>query len=402
MQDPVTHAPLEEPEREVIWHGEGPLVSQQSSGERGRPSRPLMSTLSDDVRTVSEDVLRRGVTRSVHGTFAGLEAFYLTEEDRRELQALPGYRRWLRRTWWLVRGLLLKLTPARRIMLAAALVSILLGYGRVDINTVHIAFRMQWLANILLLTLLGLELKDKLVARDELEAGRAVQLALMPTARPRVPGWDVWLYTRPANDVGGDLVDHLALDDRHHAVVLGDVAGKALPAALLSVKLQATIRALAPNYADLGALGAALNRILHRDGLPTRFASLVYAELTADSGKVRLLNAGHMPPLHLHGASLTVLPRGSMVLGMMPDVPFLEQGATIDTGDMLIVYSDGVSEAMNEAGDFFGDERLQALALELRAMTAPDAGAVILDGLSRFVGEAPQNDDVSLMVLRRI
>ena len=346
--------------------------------------------------------MRRGVTRSVHGTFAGLEEFYLTEEDRRHLQTLPRFRRLLRRVWWLVRGLLLKLTPARRIMLAAALVSILLGYGRVDINTVHIAFRMQWLANILLLTLLGLELKDKLVARDELEAGRAVQLALMPTACPLVPGWDIWLYTRPANDVGGDLVDHLALDDRHHAVLLGDVAGKALPAALLSVKLQATIRALAPNYADLGDLGAAVNRILHRDGLPTRFASLVYAELTADSGKVRLLNAGHMPPLHLHGSSLTTLQRGSMVLGMMPDVPYHEQSATINTGDMLIVYSDGVSEAMNDAGDFFGDERLHALSLEAGSMTAPDAGAYILEGLSRFVGEAPQNDDVSLMVLRRV
>lgn len=361
-----------------------------------------MSTLSDDVRTVSEDVMRRGVTRSVHGTFAGLEEFYLTEDDRRRLQTLRPLRRWLRRTWWLVRGLLLKLSPARRIVLAAALGTILLGYGRVDINAVHIAVRMQWLANILLLILLGLELKDKLVARDELEAGRAVQLALMPTARPRVSGWDIWLFTRPANDVGGDLVDHLALDERRHAVVLGDVAGKALPAALLSVKLQATIRALAPNYADLGDLGAAVNRILHRDGLPTRFASLVYAELTADSGAVRLLNAGHMPPLHLHGSSLTTLPRGSMVLGMMPDVTYFEQSAAVDIGDMLVVYSDGVSEAMNEAGDFFGDERLQDLVSKAETMTAPEAGERILQGLSRFVGEAPQNDDVSLMVLRRI
>jgi sigma-B regulation protein RsbU (phosphoserine phosphatase) len=346
-------------------------------------------------------VRRRGFRRALEGTLSGLDEFYLTSDDRRYLQTLPRFRKFARRVLWLIRGLLLKLTPARRIMLFVALVSLLFGYFRIEVNTVYISIRLQALANVLLLFLIGLELKDKLVARDELEAGRAVQLALMPPERPRVPGWDVWLYTRPANDVGGDLVDHLALDAGHHAVLLGDVAGKALPAALLSVKLQATIRALAPNYDNLGELGAAVNRILHRDGLPTRFASLIYAVLASDSGVVKLLNAGHMPPLRLRGAALTTLANGSMVLGMMPDVPFVEQSTSVEPGDSLIVYSDGVSEAMNEAGDFFGDERLHALALETHAMNAGDAGGHILAGLSRFVGEAVQNDDVSLMVLRR-
>ena len=136
-----------------------------------------------------------------------------------------------------------------------------------------------------------------------------MQLALLPTERPAVPGWDVWLYTRPANDVGGDPVDHLPLEDGRHAVVLGDVAGKALPAALLSVKLQATIRALAPHFTNLGDFGAELNRILHRDGSPARFASLVYARLPADTGLVTLLNAGHMPPLHA-AIGATTLPTG--------------------------------------------------------------------------------------------
>ena len=380
----------------------------KSSGQSTQPR--LLKTLGDDFRIVSEDVMRRGVGRSVGGTLSSLEQFYLTREDRQRLSELRTGRRLGKRIWWFVRGLLMRLTPARRIMLAGAMVAIFFSIGRFDFDSVHVGLRFQGLGILLLFAVLVLELKDKLIARDELEAGRAVQLALLPTERPDIPGWDVWLYTQPANDVGGDLVDHLPLAGDRHAVILGDVAGKALPAALLSVKLQATIRALAPHFEELGEFGGAVNRILYRDGLPTRFASLVYAVLSTDSGVVTLLNAGHMPPLWLHGTALTTtltttlttLPNGSMVLGMMPDVTFEGQRVEIDSGDSLVVYSDGVSEAMNESGEFFGDDRLHALTAETRVMAAPAAGRHILDGLAAFVGEAEQSDDVSLMVLRRL
>jgi phosphoserine phosphatase RsbU/P len=372
-----------------------------NAGSRGQ--RPqLFSTLGNDIRVVVDDLLRRGVKRSVRGTLSELEQFYLSREERQQLGELRGFRRFSHRIWWFTRGLLMKLTPARRIMLALALVSLLLGTLRINIDSTHLTFRFQSQGTLLLLAVLVLELKDKLVARDELEAGRVVQLALMPADRPQVPGWNVWLYTKPANDVGGDLVDHLPLDDGRHAVVLGDVTGKALPAALLAVKLQATIRALAPYFTDLGDLGAGLNRILYRDGLPTRFASLIYAVLTPESGAVQLLNAGHMPPLVLRGRALTVMPRGSMVLGMMPNVAFAEQRAEFEKGDTIVVYSDGVSEAMNEADDFFGDERLQALVVETTGMAPPQAGEHILSRLASFVGDAVQSDDVSLMVLQRV
>jgi len=373
-----------------------------SGTTQARGDRPeLLETLSNDVRVVAEDIWRRGFTRSIGGTLSGLEQFYLSREERQRLAELRGVRRFIRRIWWFLRGLLMKLTPARRILLAFALVSFFMGVLRIDIDQTHVTFRFQSQGALLLLLVLVLELKDKLVARDELQAGRVVQLALMPTERPKVSGWDVWLVTKPANDVGGDLVDHLPLDDGRHAVILGDVTGKALPAALLAVKLQATIRALVPYFTDLGELGAGLNRILYRDGLPTRFASLIYAVLTPDTGQVRLLNAGHMPPLVLRDRAVTVMPRGSMVLGMMPNVPFAEQQADFEVGDTVVVYSDGVSEAMNEAEDFFGDERLQALVVETAGMSAADAGAHILMRLSSFVGDAVQSDDVSLLVLRR-
>ena len=365
-------------------------------------SRHLWTTLTDDVRIVIDDIQRRGVKRTVGGTFASLERFYVTEGDRKRLAELSEFRRWLRRIWWLVKGLLMKLTPARRVMLAAALVLFVFGTERFNAGRLRFEVRTAPLATTMVLIVLMLELKDKLVARNELEAGRAVQLALMPAEKPNVPGWDVWLYTRPANDVGGDLVDHLKIEERRHFVALGDVSGKALPAALLSVKLQATLRALAPTFTDLGDLGAAVNRILQRDGLPSRFASLVYLLISEDLGRVGVLNAGHMPPLLMRNGVVETLPRGGVVLGLIEDTTYVEQTVDLNAGDSLVVYSDGVSEAMNESEDFFDDERLIAAVRQTAGLPAEATGRRVLDAVSAFVGEAAPSDDMSLIVVKRV
>lgn len=375
-----------------------------TSPSRPRSSSGLFKTLGEDVRTVFVDFQQRGAKRVVGDSVASLESFYLPEEDRLRLVSMRPVRRFFLRSWWLLKGLLLKLTPARRVMLAAALWFLIVGGPRfrIDSSRFNVDIRFPYFSSVLLLGVLMLELKDKLVARDELEAGRKVQLALMPEESPAINGWDVWLYTRPANDVGGDLVDHLQIDDGHHAIALGDVAGKALPAALLSVKLQATLRALAPRFDGLAELGGAVNNILHRDGLPTRFASLVYLLLSSDSGQVRVLNAGHMPPLIVRNGNVSAMDRGSMVLGIMHDAPFSEQSINLAEGDALVVYSDGVSEAMNENGDFFGDERLFASVATVAGRAPADMGASVLTAVKEFIGDAVPNDDLSLVVLKRL
>ena len=366
-----------------------------------RSPQGLWATLGEDFHIVSGDLRSRGGTRTISETWTNLEAFYLSDEERRELATRTSFRRILRRIGYFVRGLLMKLTPARRIMLAAALVVLLSGIQRIEFHAGIFDLRFPLFGVLLLFTVLVLELKDKLTARDELEAGRKVQLALSPSESPEIPEWDVWLYTQPANDVGGDVIDHLPLGGRVHGVALGDVAGKALPAALLSVKLQATLRALAPQFPSLADLGVAMNRILYRDGLPTRFASLVYLVLDGDSGHVRFLNAGHMPPLLVRGSTVTPTERGGMVLGIMPEASFVEQHLDLEMNDALVVYSDGVSEAQNEEGDFFGDERLFALAMAGDRSSSRAIGVRILAAVEGFIGHAPQSDDISLMVLRR-
>jgi hypothetical protein len=334
-----------------------------------------------------------------------LEAFYLSDQQRARLLAKPWVLRWPYRWWWLLASLLSKLVPHRRLMLAIALIILVTNLPRAHVEVFGGAMGFPrpgaLFGSMLLVVVLMLELKDKLVARDELEAGRRVQLALMPEGNPNIPGWDVWLYSMPANDVGGDLVDHQQIDGRRHAVVLGDVAGKALPAALLMVKLQATLRALTPQFEYLGDLGSAVNKILVRDGLSNRFATLVLLVLTEDLGGISVLNAGHMPPFVIRGRDVEAMAPGSTVLGLIADATFAEQRIELKDQDVLLVYSDGVPDAMNESGESFGDDRPRTAIVETLGQPVEEIGTRIRQTLEAFVGEAPRHDDVSLVVVKR-
>jgi len=365
----------------------------------------LLDALKRGVRDVGMDFREKGWKGTVGRTFADLEAFYLSTHAKQRLSEMSTVKRWMVLVWWLLKSLLLKLTPARRVLLALSLVLMASGVRGIQVGPgpdAHVNAGLPILGIVLLLVILMLELKDKLLARDELEAGRKVQLALMPERSPRVPGWDLWLYTQPANDVGGDLADYLQIDARRYGVSLGDVAGKALPAALLMAKLQSTLRALVPQFDGLDDLGAAVNRILCRDGLPDRFATLVYLELTGGSGAVRVLNAGHMAPLVLRGTSIEELPGGAMALGIMAGAAFTEQRVDLAERDCLVVYSDGITEATNAAGDFFGDDRLRSLLQASAGRSAAELGSEVLAAVEAFVGGARRHDDISLVVLRRM
>jgi len=361
----------------------------------------FVRTIAQAFRRVLADTRRVGFKRSMSRTLTELQEFYFTTERRDHLASMGRLKRWLFLSVWLLKSLFLRLTPARRILLLLAF--LLMSFGttfRIGSNA-QLIVSLPSVGVVLLLVILMLELKDKLLSHEELQAGRLVQRALMPERNPAVSGWELSLYTQSANEVGGDLVDYLALDANRMGVALGDVAGKGLPAALLMAKLQATLRALAPEGDSLAELGSWLNRILHRDGLPNRFATLLYFEIVADSGRVRMLNAGHMPPLLLRGAKVEEMQRASSALGMFPDAVFVEQQIDLGTDDLLVAYSDGLTEAMNRAGEFFGEERLHGLVTDLAGLTAETAGSRLVAAVEAFVGDAPRHDDLSLIVLKR-
>ncbi len=253
-----------------------------------------------------------------------------------------------------------------------------------------------------MLFVLMLELKDKLLARYELAEGHAIQTALMPEQTPRLPGWDLYLYSTPANEVGGDLVDFLQIDEHQYGIALGDVAGKGLGAALFMAKLQATLRAVASDFQSLEKLGNKLNSIFYRDTLPKSFASLVYLEIRSDYPGVRLLNAGHMPPIILKGSLIEETPKGAPALGLTEKASFTEQSIKLEPEELLLVYSDGLTEAQNEEMAFFSEERLFALLPKLRSLSSKQVGERLLAEVHDFRGEMSLQDDLSLIILRRL
>jgi sigma-B regulation protein RsbU (phosphoserine phosphatase) len=359
------------------------------------------NTRSDNepkIRHVLRDDLSRGdFWSTLRRDFRELKEFMLTDERRKRLNEMSRVKQWLSIAWWLLKGLILKLTPARRLLL-------LLGVFLVVIHANNQGESQQYhiLGGLILLFVLMLELKDKLIAREELEAGHVVQKALMPERTPFVPGWKLWLFTRSANEVGGDLVDFMQLNENRFAVAVGDVAGKGLRAALLMAKLQATLRALAPDFSSLGELAAKLNQIFCRDSLPNIFASLFYLEVQADSGSVRAVNAGHFPPLVLRGHQIEKMEKGGMALGLSTAATFSEQATALQKDDILLIYSDGLTEARNEQGDFFGERRLLDFLSHLSHLTAEELGNRLVAEVDRFTGEARANDDLSIALLKRV
>ncbi|MFZ1730718.1 MAG: PP2C family protein-serine/threonine phosphatase [Bacteroidota bacterium] len=350
--------------------------------------------------TLKSDFRQEDFAKNIKRDWEEVVEFFMTEERREELRSMNWMKKLFVVPFWLFKAMYLRLTPARRILLLLGIffsfINIQGNVGDTSISNGHM------FGVLLLLFILLLELKDKILARDELEAGRAVQMALMPDEHPQFQGWDIWIHTSPANDVGGDLVDYLYVDDGRLGLSLGDVAGKGLGAALFMAKLQSTLRALAPGRESIPLLGAKLSNIFDRDGLPNRFASLVYLEISHDGGEVSLLNAGHMPPLHIHGDEITELPRGGPALGIVKHSSFEEQRVELKAGEILLVYSDGLTEAQNASGDFFGDERLRRLLSRIKGLDATRTGAHILERINRFAGEMRQHDDLSLMILRRL
>ena len=367
---------------------------------RSGSTESFWNTLKSDWEHVSQQA-QSGWRQNLRKTHKELEEFYLTTEQRQWLEGKRRLRRGFWSAWYLLVALIRKLSPLRRVLLLTALLFVWSSHQVYIGRRVQADINLATVGSVLLLALLLLELKDKLTARHELEAGRAVQDALMPQDCPTIAGWDMWISTRPANDVGGDLVDALELSPGRVGVALADVAGKALPAALLMGKVQATLRALATAAPSLSDLATQTNHILCRDGLPNRFATLVYLDVREGSGTVHLLNAGHMPPAHLSDSTFHELPRGNMALGLIDGATYDEQVVELQPDEMLVVYSDGLTEALNEAGEFYGEERLQALFPTLTSLSAKEAGQRILASADAFIGETKPFDDLSLVILKR-
>jgi phosphoserine phosphatase RsbU/P len=354
--------------------------------------------------TLRKDMKQGDFFQTLRDEAQELRDFYLNEERRDELRGMSPVKRWFVLAWWVLKSMFFKLTPMRRILLAVGIILIISptftfsDYGESFSQNVTGSL---FVGVIALLLVLMLELKDKLLAHSELQDGRAIQRAMQPDPSPSVPGWSIWLYTYPANEVCGDIIDFFPFSGNTYGMATGDVAGKGLGAALLMVKIQSLLRAFAPEIPALETLAAKVNEILLRDRIPGRFASLLLLQIAPDSGVVRYVNAGHMPPLLVSQTGITDLRKGNAAIGLAADTLFEQKECTLSRGQTLVLYSDGITEAENRQGESYGVERLEAACRSLCALQTQQFGEALVARVEAFVGDCRRKDDISLVILQR-
>lgn len=241
----------------------------------------------------------------------------------------------------------------------------------------------------------------------ELTLAARIQAQLFPAEMPTVDGYELAARNRPARRCGGDYFDALlskgAAGDPRLLLCVADVAGKGLPASLVMSNMQATLRALlgrTPSVPDLAALASEL---LYAATSPEKYVTAALAELSPDSGTVRFVGAGHLDNVILRadGAAVSLASTGPPLGLLPPKLPYLETTHCLEHGDHLVLYSDGVTDAQNESGEDFGEARLLDV---LRAGRGRSASALIEDvftAIDRFVGDVPQFDDITMLIVKR-
>ncbi|HUN66682.1 MAG TPA: SpoIIE family protein phosphatase [Bacteroidota bacterium] len=239
--------------------------------------------------------------------------------------------------------------------------------------------------------------------REEVRLAARIQLDLLPKKIPAVPGYDLAGRTIPAQMVGGDYFDFIPGGRNRWAVCLGDVTGKGLPAALLMANVQATLRGLTEMSGGASECVRRANTLLYRSTSDERFVTLFYGLLDPATHALTFTNAGQDHPFLVSGKKkIRRLRTGGTVLGIIDQFPFEEETVSLARGDVLVIYSDGFSEAMNEQEEQFGEERLAKVIEGNKRLSAEKIIDHIVAETRRFTGAAPQSDDMTIVVVKRI
>jgi len=237
----------------------------------------------------------------------------------------------------------------------------------------------------------------------ELQVARDLQISLLPRETPQLTGWDFAAYWQPARQVSGDFYDFISTS-AGLGIVIADVSDKGMPAALF-MALSRTILRASLIQSDAPADGIAqANRLICADSTNAMFVTLFYAQVLANRGELIYVNAGHNPP-YLYRVSNDrpeLLPRTNMVLGLDDTLQFNQRRLSLEAGDVLIMYTDGLTDALNARGEEFGVERLQQVCAENRHNPAAQVVAALRTAIFDFVGKTPLADDCTVVVAKRV
>jgi sigma-B regulation protein RsbU (phosphoserine phosphatase) len=253
------------------------------------------------------------------------------------------------------------------------------------------------------------EIADEVAQRErlnrEVEIAREVQERLFPQKLPPVAGLDYAGYCRPALGVGGDYYDFLALPQGHLGVAIGDVSGKGIAAALMMASLQASLRGEATRAPEnLAAAVASVNRLVFEASADNRYATFFYGQYDPATRKFDYVNAGHNPPMLFHRASgrwtVTRLEIGGTVVGLIESFAYQQGCVSLTPGDLLVAYTDGISEAMNSADEEWGEDRMMQTVKTCDGLPAQQVLDRIFQDADTFVAGAKQHDDMTLVILR--
>ena len=355
--------------------------------------------------------------------------FFARGINTAELEGLPRHRRALKYLQAFFMAFTMRLSPARRVIYGLSLATCVIGllqlfdgfgvlsmrmpfplhFIRVGIPGPIFADGTVWLLmGFLLMNLLVLlEVADRLSLKRDLEVAREIQQAMLPDGMWSGGGVEAFGLTKPANTVGGDFYDILPQPDGTVIVALGDVAGKASPAALLMALLLAMLRTLVDEGLGLGDLARRLNLQICKHAPPSRFITLFVASYDTRTGNMQFVNAGQTPPLlRRQDGTIERLSTGGTALGMFEGSTYQAGQARLEPGDALVMYSDGITEAEDPSGIAFDEEGLErTLALypgTFPEATAASVGQAIFDAVERHRRDSRLGDDLSVLVLSRL
>lgn len=301
----------------------------------------------------------------------------------------------------LFNAFLLKLKPARRIFYLIALLFILVGYSNANDLYIILSF-------LILNFLLAFELADKLTTKDEIELAKQIQSDLIPKSSPENKFYDFATYYESAREVGGDYFDIIKPengDDKTY-LVIGDISGKGLPAALYMVRVQAILQSLITNFNNVYDILINLKKYFSRNLRKEYFLTIIAASIDKRGG-ITFCSAGHTPVLHYKSSSKTVdelNPKG-IGIGLNDKGIFeanLEKKRIIPKkGDLLLFYTDGITEAMNKHKVQFGLDSLKRIVEANANKSAYELKELILKSINQFIGDVPNCDDITLIVLKK-